>query len=548
MTTLDPVLAAPEEFSWSDALVDLGWSGGEDPDLGWTMVGRHVAAGRGGETAVHWVGADGTERRVTFAELDNESARVANVLRGRGIGLGDRVATVLPRVPLTVAIMIGVLRAGAILVPIFSGFGIDAVSYRLSHSGAKVAIAAGRYRDVIVANGVDVLTLREAGHEWREGDGDLADLMDAAPDVAPGERRARDAPAFIVYTSGSTGQPKGCVIAANFLSAMWPYARFALGLRRDDVFWPTGDPSWGYGLCCYLPSLALGIGVISVERNASAQLTLDLIHRLGVTNLATTPTVLRSLMAEQPPGPGTGLRAISSCGEPLNRPIVEFFRDGWGVVPMDHFGATEMGLPICNHNAFDRPVRPGSMGIPTPGQEVAVVDESGTPMPIGKVGLLGHRPHDGSRYFLRYWENPEATEGLQRDGWTCPGDLVRRDADGYFWFEGRSDDIIKSAGYRIGPFEVESAILKHPDVVEVAVVGVPDPVRGQIIKAFVVLAPQSVRRAELCDEIVAITREHCGRHVYPRAIGFLDALPKTDTGKIQRFRLRSLDASKGERA
>lgn len=535
-------LKAGADFSWDQALLDLGWLGDEAVDLGWTIVGRHVASGKGHRTAVRWIGTSGIEQEITFAQLDAESARVANTLMQRGVQPGDRVAMVLPRLPSTVAVIIGILRSGAVLVPIFSGFGIDAISYRLSHSRAKIVITAGRYRSAISpAQGLEIMTLREANIAWRDGDADfLALIADASGKCLP-VSRPREAAAAIIYTSGSTGRPKGCVIAANFLCAMWPYARFALDLREDDLFWPTGDPSWGYGLCCYLPALALGIGVVSVETNASAELALDIVRRLGVTNLATTPTVLRSLMAEPDIGTAPRLRAISSCGEPLNESIVNYFGDHWGVLPMDHFGATEFGLPICNHNAFDVSVKPGSMGIPSPGQHMAVIDDAGVEMPAEGIGLLAQRPNEGSRYFLCYWEDPEATAALRHGEWICTGDLARRDAEGYFWFEGRSDDIIKTSGYRVGPFEVESAILKHDKVVEVAAIGVPDPLRGQVIKAFVVLAPGTGPGPELEQELVELVRVNCGKHSYPRLFQYLSELPKTDTGKIRRFMLRNGD-------
>src|SRR6185503_6076821 len=208
------------------------------------------------------------------------------------------------------------------------------------------------------------------------------------------------------------------------------------------------------------------------------------------------------------------------------------------VTPMDHFGATEFGLPVGNHNAIDMAVKPGSMGKPAPGQDMAVVDEAGEPLPVDQVGLIAQRCDDSSRYWLRYWNDEAATSALHHGRWTCTGDLGRRDADGYFWFEGRSDDIIKSSGYRIGPFEIESAILTHGAVAEAAVVGVPDPLRGQAIKAYVVLRPGVARPQQLDDEIVELVKTTCGRHQAPREIAVVDSLPKTQTGKIQRFLLR----------
>jgi acetyl-CoA synthetase len=235
---------------------------------------------------------------------------------------------------------------------------------------------------------------------------------------------------------------------------------------------------------------------------------------------------------------GSTVRAISSCGEPLNGEVVGFFRDAWGVAPMDHFGATEFGLPIGNHNGLAMQVKPGSMGFPAPGQRMAVVSEAGEELPPQSIGLIAQRNGDGSRYWLRYWNDEAATQRLQRGEWICTGDLARRDEDGYFWFEGRSDDIIKSSGYRIGPFEIESAVLEHGAAAEAAVVGVPDAMKGQMVKAFVVTRPGIDPSRQLADEIMEFVAVRCGRYQSPREIEFVSSLPKTHSGKIQRFLLR----------
>jgi acetyl-CoA synthetase len=515
-------------FDWQAALDALGWSGQRSVALAETIADRHARASEG-RTAIHWLGTDGAERRVTFGELTRQSARIGNRLRRLGVQPGDRVATVLPRIPQAMPAIVGVLRAGAVLVPVFTGFAPEAVAYRLRHSGAKVACVAARTRHLLPAiDGLAVVTV------------DDERALAGESDVCEPAHYDRDQPAGIIYTSGSTGPPKGGVIAANILLAMWPYVHHGLDLRADDVFWPTGDPSWGYGLCCYLPALAAGASVLCVEGNATPELCREVIGRCRVSNLATTPTVLRSLMAQGDAVSafGASVRAISCCGEPLNGEVVGFFQRVWGVTPMDHFGATEFGLPIGNHNAIAMTVKPGSMGLPAPGQDMAVVDEAGDPCPPDIVGLIAQRTDDNSRYFLRYWNDPAATAALRRGRWTCTGDLGRRDADGYFWFEGRADDIIKSSGYRIGPFEIESAILRHGAVAEAAAVGVPDPLRGQAIKAFVVLRPGAARAPQLADEIVELVRTTCGLHQAPREVAIVDQLPKTQTGKIQRFLLR----------
>ena len=232
------------------------------------------------------------------------------------------------------------------------------------------------------------------------------------------------------------------------------------------------------------------------------------------------------------------VRRASSCGEPLNAEVVNFFRSVWDVTVMDHYGSSEYGLVVGNLAAVDMVVKPGSMGVPLPGARVGIVDDEGAEVPTGTVGQIALAPSDTGYYSLGYWQDAERTRELTRHGWMTIGDLGRRDADGYLWFEGRADDVIKSAGYRIGPFEVESAILEHPAVAEAAVVGKPDALRGHIVKAFVVLRPGVTEPSSLADEIVALVKTRVGRHQYPREIEVVPQLPKTETGKIQRFLLR----------
>jgi acetyl-CoA synthetase len=530
-------------FHWNDVIAELGWAGRDGVNLAETIVDRQAQGGRRDKVALLWVGPDGEERRIGYRDLSESSSRFANLLARLGVRKGDRVATLMPRVPETFAAMLGILKTGAVFVPIFAGFGPDSVRFRLRHSGAKLLCTHYDHRDQVPDGAVDgIVCVVPRGGVARAGDIDFHGAMAGeAGSFAPVPCR-RDEPAAIIYTSGSTGQPKGCVIAVNLLAAIWPYIRYGVDLREDDdLFWPTGDPGWGYGLCCYLPAFAAGATVLCVQHNTAAQLCLDMLERHGVTNLATTPTLLRSLMALGEDGMRKArarVRVISSCGEPLNGEVVEFFQRAWGTTPMDHFGATEFALPIGNYNAIEMAVKPGSMGLPCPGYEMAVVDESGRPLAAGTPGLMGRRSTGDSLYWLRYWNDETASVEALRGNWICTGDLARRDEDGYFWFEGRSNDIIKSSGYRIGPFEVESAILKHAGVAEAAVVGKPDAARGEIVKAFVVLKPGVAASTALADEIVERVKRDLGRHQYPREIEFVGELPKTQTGKIQRFLLR----------
>ncbi len=525
-------------FSWQASLDALGWTPDGEVNLADTLVERHAGSGR---CALRWFGKRGAERALSFGDLARLASRFAGFLADAGVKPGDRVAGFMPRVPETLAVMLGTWKAGAIYVPIFTGFGSDAVAFRMRHSGAKMLCTHREFRDRVPSLAADTsLVTVTDGAPAVAGDVAFRDAVAGQPERCASIACRRDDPAVLLYTSGSTGPPKGVKIAANFVLAIHPYMTLGVDLRPDDVFWPTGDPGWGYGLVCYMVALAMGVPVVSHEATPTPELALRRIAELGVTNLATTPTLLRGIMAlgeSVVRAHAARVRCASSCGEPLNAEVVSFFRAVWGVTVMDHYGSSEFGLPIGNFNAVDMAVKPGSMGLVLPGCRMAVVDDDGVEVEPGTVGHIGMAANAMGYYSLGYWDDPERTREIFRGDWMTIGDLARRDADGYFWFEGRADDVIKSAGYRIGPFEIESVILEHPAVAEVAVVGKPDALRGQIVKAFVVLRGDA-RPPSLAEEIVDLVKRRVGRHQYPREVEIVHELPKTETGKIQRFQLR----------
>src|SRR5579872_759400 len=526
-------------FDWSKVQEALGWKPGEKVSLGASIVDRHAASEL---VALICVRPDGTEHRLSYRELSEASNRFANLLRRLGVQPGDRVAGLLPRGPEVIIAIIGTLKLGAIYVPIFTGFGPDSIRFRLDHCQATVLVTHQNVQRQLPSGlNLSIICVSQPGVQLPVEYLDFgAEIQKERPEFSC-VFRARHDTAAIIYTSGSTGQPKGGSIAVNFLAAIWPYAVYGLDLRGDDIFWPTGDPGWGYGFVCYLSALAAGATVVSVEQNPTAELCLSILQRYRVTNLATTPTLLRSLLVLDEEVLRTAdirLHALSSCGEPLNAKVVDSFKQYWGITPMDQFGATEYAIPIGNFNAIAMSVKAGSMGRPFPGFRMAIVDEEGNEQPTGVIGFIGKKLDPDYLYWTSYWTDPGATSDLVRRGWIVTGDLGRRDEDGYFWFEGRAGDMIKSAGYRIGPFEVESALLKHPAVAEAAVVGKPDDLRGEIVKAYVVLRPGIVGNDQLSQELTIFAKETVGGHQAPRAIEFIDALPKTETGKIQRFILR----------
>jgi acetyl-CoA synthetase len=532
---------AVREFDWGSVLRDLDWQGDAPINLGHTIIDRHAHAHG---VALCWVGKDRSRIAVTYRQMRALSNKVANLLRTLGVRKGDRVAGILPRVPETVAVMIATWKVGAVYVPIFTGFGAQAISFRLRNCQAKVAFTHHEYRDRVgKPREMPVVTI--AGRDGADLRGSAIDFQQAIArehdGFEPQPCSRRDA-AVILYTSGSTGEPKGVPIASNFLAAITPYMRFGVDLQPTDVFWPTGDPGWGYGFVCYHVAMSRGVPVLSCEATPTPESFLEFLKGERVSNVATVPTLLRGVMAlgaDRVAQYDLDLRCISSCGEPLNPEVVRFFQETLGLTPMDHFGSSENGLPLGNFNALAAEVKPGSMGLPMPGFAMSVIGEDGRELPPGEVGYLAQRPSEQGYYALGYWQDPQRTHELFRHGWVTAGDLARRDATGHFWFEGRADDVIKSSGYRIGPFEVESAILHHPAVAEAAVVGKPDALKGSIVKAYVTLRPGEAPPARLLEEIRDITRQILGNHACPRELEVVENLPKTESGKIQRFKLRA---------
>jgi acetyl-CoA synthetase len=528
-------------FDWAQVLEALGWRGGEPVNLGHTLVDRH-AGGHG--VALYWFGKAGDVATSTFRDLSRLSSQFAHLLRALGVAKGDRVATYMPRVPETLVALLGAWKAGAICVPIFTAFGTEGLRYRVQHSGARVVCTYWEHRHRVPNLGDDVTILTVGGPRGAgvaRGDVSFWQAMRDQPDAFVPEPCRRDEVAAILYTSGSTGQPKGVMVANNLAAANFPYMRYAVDLRPTDVFWTTADPGWGYGLVCHAVTLAMGLPVTMHEATPTPELCLSMLRDHRVTNFATIAGIMRGIVAlgrDTVARAGVRLRCLNSVGEPLDAETLRFCQDVWGLVAMDQYGATELALPIGNLQAVKMDVKPGSMGLAVPGFEMAVLDDDDQPVPPGQTGRIGMRQSRDGFYALGYWDDPERTRQFRSRAWIVVDDAARRDEDGYFWFEGRADDVIKSSGYRIGPVEVENAIARHAAVLETAVVGKPDKERGQIVKAYVVPKPGVTPSPALEAEIVELVKSQLGKHQYPREIEFVPELPKGETGKIQRFKLR----------
>ncbi|MEU7602840.1 acetate--CoA ligase, partial [Streptomyces sp. NPDC041003] len=556
---------ARADFTWDEARSRLSGLPGGGLNIGYEAVDRHLAAGRGGREALRCIAADGTVAHLTYAELGGLTGRFANVLTALGVGRQERIFTLLGRCPELYTTVLGTLRSARVLCPLFSAFGPEPVRQRLQLGDARVLVTTeALYRRKVEENRqrlprLDHVLLVGPVHDPPPGTVSFAELMERAPEeyaVPPTDPQDM---ALLHFTSGTTGTPKGAVHVHEAVVAHHATAAFALDLRQEDVYWCTADPGWvtgtSYGI---IAPLTHGATVVVDEGDFDVHRWYRILDDQRVTVWYTAPTAIRMLMRATPrdgsrelPGPYdlSALRFIASVGEPLNPEAVLWGQEVLGLPVHDNWWQTETGaIMIANFAASD--IRPGSMGRPLPGVEAALLERGedgradvteGRVRVITKAGVEGElalRP--GWPSMFRGYLNEEARyRACFADGWYLTGDLAKRDEDGWFWFVGRADDVIKSAGHLIGPFEVESALMEHPAVAEAGVIGRPDPVVGAVVKAFVSLRPGLAPDASLKREILAFARKRLGPAVAPREIEFEQNLPKTRSGKVMRRLLRA---------
>nr|WP_196108401.1 MULTISPECIES: acyl-CoA synthetase [unclassified Ochrobactrum] len=506
---------------------------------------RHIGDNR---VALRAIATNGELSELTFENLRDMAARAGNVMKDAGVSAGDVVAGLLPRTPELIATILGAWRIGAVYQPLFTAFGPKAIEHRLKTSGAKLVVTntANRAKLAEVENCPKVATVLASGESLHAGDIDFRQATASASVDCPPVLRTGSDMFMMMSTSGTAGLPKGVPVPLYALLAFGAYMRDAIGLRSDDIFWNIADPGWAYGLYYAVTGpLQLGIATTLYEGGFTAESTYDIIERLGVTSLAGSPTAFRLLMAEGPEAAKRvkgRLRVVSSAGEPLNPEVIRWFDAYLGAPIYDHYGQTELGMVVNNHHGLEHAVRHGSAGYAMPGYRVAVLDEQSNELGPNQPGILAvDIAKSPLLWFSGYYkqETPAIAGGYYRTG-----DTVEFEPDGSISFIGRADDVITSSGYRIGPFDVESALLEHAAVNEAAVVGVPDPQRTEIVKAFVILAPGFEGTQELKDELAWHVKTRLSAHAYPREIDFLSELPKTPSGKIQRFLLRKAEIDK----
>ncbi|WP_338452749.1 AMP-binding protein [Niallia oryzisoli] len=527
-----------ESFSWEKVLKTFDWNVDEKFNM------AHECCDRWAEdplrVAIYWEDESGKTDVWTYMRLKEQSNRMANALRSLGVQKGDRVAGLLGKEMELIITVLATWKIGAVYVPMFTAFGPEAIRYRLENSGCKVLVTNQEQAVKITDLNLSTKILLKDGLT-NTGQTFWEFIQSFSADHETEPTKVMD-PCVIQYTSGSTGLPKGAVWAHKILVSSYPYVRYAIGVEDNDRFFGGADLGWAYGLinCTFVP-LSYGVSILSYKGSFNVEKTYQLLEKYSITNFAYAPTAYRLMItygAELIKKYKIKVRKFSSAGEPLNAEVVRFFRENFGREIYDHYGCTETGMIVDNFNVTDMKVKPGSMGLPSPGFNLALVDEDGNIVKKGDIGQIAVDTTAFPYFFLGYWQDDKKTKEKLRGKWLLTGDLASEDEEGYFWFEGRADDIISSAGYRIGPFEVESSLIEHPAVAEAAVVGKPDEAKGEIVKAFIVLTPTYEPSEILAKELSAFVKNKLSKHQYPREIEFVDDLPKTPSGKIQRFILK----------
>lgn len=498
-----------------------------------------------GKLAIIWENGQGEKKEITYDELIKQANKAANSFEKAGLQKGDIVLVMVPRLIEAYIAYIGALKAGLVVIPSSEMLRAKDISYRLSHSDAKAAIAyepfMDQFEEVEEMKMVVKFVIGQSDSSWIS----LTEEMESASDAYQAADTKNDDMAFLSYTSGTTGNPKGAVHSHG-----WAYAHLRtsaehwLGAKEGDLVWATASPGWQKWI--WSPFLAtLGSGATGYVYNGKfdPEVYLQILERQKINVLCCTPTEYR-LMAKQKNLASfdlSSLHSAVSAGEPLNAEVINVFKEHFNLEVRDGYGQTENTLLVGIMKGME--IRIGSMGKPTPGNRVEIIDENGQPAAAGEVGDIAVHATTPA-LFKGYFKDDERTKIQFRGEYYVTGDKASKDDDGYFWFEGRGDDIIISSGYTIGPFEVEDALVKHPAVQECAVIGAPDEIRGTIVKAFVVLVEGNEPSEELVKELQNHVKELTAPYKYPRAIDFLEELPKTASGKIRRVELRQKEKNK----
>ncbi len=542
---LDDYEGVKKDFSWKDARGYVDWFDGS-LNAAYNAIDRHVQTWRKNKVALYWEDEAGNEKKYTFEELSLLSSKLGNVLKDFGVERGDRVFLFLPRIPELYFSFLGILKIGAIAGTLFSAFQEQALADRLENSGAKVLLTTSELKPRVDAIRKKLPDLK---HILVVDEPTFTKSIEKASDSLRVAQTDPDDYAFMLYTSGTTGKPKGVVHSHRAVIQEHMTARWVLDLRDEDTYWCTADPGWVTGIAYeILGSWSNGVAALVYAGRFDPDRWYTLLDKYNVTVWYTAPTAIRMLMAS-----GreivkkhnlSHLRHLCSVGEPLNPEAIRWGIKAFGLAFHDTWWQTETGaICIANYPSLD--IKIGSMGKPIPGLAAAIVDDKGRDVGINKEGNIALKPKWPSMMHT-IWKRPNKYKSYFTNGWYISGDRGLVDKDGYFWFIGRADDVIKTSGERVGPFEVESALVAHPAVVEAGVIGKPDAMRGEIIKAFVVLEKSILEstktksaQEKLKEELSQYVKKHLAGHAYPREVEFIDKLPKTRSGKIMRRILKA---------
>lgn len=535
-----------KNFNWKHWEKELSWFNGKI-NAAYNAVDRHVDTWRKNKVALYWEGENGTQKQYTFEQLAQASNKFGNIFKDFGIQHGDRVFLFLPRIPELFFAFLGTLKIGAICGTLFSAFQEQALLDRLGNSDAKILVTTLELKPRIDKVRRRLPNLK---HVLIVDTEDFSKSFAHASDELHIRQMDPDDCAFMLYTSGTTGKPKGVVHSHQAVLQEYLTARWVLDLKDTDTYWCTADPGWVTGIAYeILGSWASGVTSVVYAGRFDPKRWYQILEKYKVSVWYTAPTAIRMLMAGDIRYPKkkfdlSHLRHLCSVGEPLNPEAVKWGIKAFGRPFHDTWWQTETGA-ICIANYPGMDIKVGSMGKPFPGITAAIVDDQGKVLTLHQEGNIALKP-GWPAMMKTIWRRPHKFASYFVNNWYITGDRGIQDKDGYFWFIGRADDVIKTSGERVGPFEVESILVAHPAVVEAGVIGKPDPLRGEIIKAFVVLEKNQVssiknkRHAEkLKEELSLYVKKHLAGHAYPRDIEFIDKLPKTRSGKIMRRILKA---------
>lgn len=538
-----------QEFNL-EAVADALLSGSLDAlNACYECCDRHATSNK---VALYWQSKDGQKKQYTFEDLKRYSSQFANFLKSKGVSRGDRISGLLPRNVELIVTILAAWRIGAVYQPLFTAFGPKAIEHRVQLAQSKFVVTDLTNRPKLddVQDCPSIISVVQSYSDLPQGDLNFWNEVNAQSDQCDVVMMNINDPFLLMFTSGTTGLAKPLEVPLKALIAFGRYMRDAVGLTDDDAFWNIADPGWAYGLYYAITGpLLLGHSTLFYEGGFSPESLIQISKDYQITNLAGAPTAYRLMMAADQTEMAKlngQFRRVSSAGEPLNPEVIRWFKQVLDAPIYDHYGQTEVGMVVCNHHALEHEIRAGSAGFASPGYHIAVVDEQGKALPEDTPGILAIDLEKSPLMWFGGYKKSRKSPFI--GNYYLTGDTAEIHADGSMSFVGRSDDVITTSGYRIGPFDVESALLEHDAVIEAAVVGVPDPERTEVVKAFIILAQGFEATTQLSKELSEFVKKRLSAHAYPRLVEFVSELPKTPSGKIQRFLLRNQEINKQQAA